>query len=259
MAKEILLEKSKDGVILTLNRPEKLNAFNWDLLKALEQTLDELETWKRGILIITGAGDKAFCAGADLKERFSMSLEETREFVALLGEAFSRLEALQIPTIAAINGVALGGGLELALACDLRVIDSEARVGLTEVQLGIIPGAGGTQRLAHLIGIARAKQMVLLGERISAQQALHFGLVNQVTGSDQTALGCALQMAESLAQNAPLATQAAKKALQHYLKLSYEQGFEAEKEAYEDVLLTKDREEGLKAFMEKRPPRFVGQ
>jgi len=210
------------------------------------------------VVILTGAGDRAFCAGADLKERARMGDAEVAGFHRALRDALAGLEALPQPVIAAINGAALGGGLELALACDLRVAAEGIEVGLPEVGLGIIPGGGGTQRLARAIGVARAKDLVLTARRVDAVEALAYGLVTRAAppGALREA---ALEMAGEVARNAPVSLRQAKRAIDGGFHLPLEEALDLENRMYQDCLQTKDRVEALKAFAEKRRPVFTGE
>ncbi|MCA2981133.1 MAG: enoyl-CoA hydratase/isomerase family protein [Myxococcaceae bacterium] len=204
-------------------------------------------------VVLTGAGTRAFCAGADLKERASMSPDEVRHFLDALRRTFRALELSDCVFIAFINGVAFGGGTELALACDLRVMDEAAEVGLTEVKLGIIPGGGGTQRLPRLIGRGAAKDLILTGRRVASDEALSLGLVNRVGTVED-----AMHLAKMVVENAPLAVALAKHAIDDGAHLALDAALEVEQRAYEQTLGTRDRLEGLKAFAEKRPPVFTG-
>jgi enoyl-CoA hydratase/carnithine racemase len=210
-------------------------------------------------VILTGEGDKAFCAGADLKERREMSLEDVREFLPQYQLSFGAIDRLDRPVIAAINGVAFGGGLELALACDARVMARSARIGLTETSLAIIPGAGGTQRLPRLIGAARAKQMVLWAERLDADEALRLGLVNKLADEGESALDVALSWAAHFRTAAPIAIGAALDALDAAAEMPLDAGLEHERRCYERTLVSADRVEALTAFAEKRAPRYQGR
>jgi enoyl-CoA hydratase/carnithine racemase len=198
------------------------------------------------VVVITGAGDRAFCAGADLKERPTMTLDETRSFLEGLNKLLDAIDALPQITIAALNGVAFGGGLELALCCDLRVASNGAEMGLTEVRVGIMPGAGGTVRLPRVVGDARARELMLLGKRVSAARALEIGLVHSVVGDLRVAVDAIVAEATACA---PLGVAQAKRALSGV----------AERECYDIVLESEDRNEGLRAFAEKRRPVFKGK
>jgi enoyl-CoA hydratase/carnithine racemase len=211
------------------------------------------------VVILTGAGDRAFCAGADLKERTGMDAEDVRDFLALYRASFRYLDTLDKPVIAAINGVAYGGGLELALCCDLRVMAESAKVGLTETSLAIIPGAGGTQRLTRLVGEAKAKELILLARRLYSSEALDLGIVNRVAAKGQSALDCALELAEPLLTAAPIAIGAALEAIDAALEQPLEAGLAIERECYERTLASEDRLEALAAFHEKRKPVYRGR
>jgi methylglutaconyl-CoA hydratase len=210
------------------------------------------------VVILTGSGARAFCAGADLKERAGMGDGQVAAFHAALRGALGALEALPQPVVAALNGSALGGGLELALACDLRVAAEGIEVGLPEVGLGIIPGGGGTQRLPRLIGIGQAKALILTGRRVPAAEALAMGLVGEVAAPERLA-EAALALAERVARNAPVALRQAKRAIDRGAALPLEAALDLENRLYQACLPTKDRQEALRAFAEKRPPVFTGE
>lgn len=255
-----LLAAIEAGIgILTFNRPEVMNAVNAALLQQLR---DQLDAWSvdRSVraIVVTGAGDKAFSAGADLKERATMSPEQVRRFLLDIRGTFDRVARMPQPVIAALNGLALGGGLEFALACDLRVAAQSATMGLTETGLGIIPGAGGTQRLPRLIGPGRAKEMIFTAKRLSAVEAEAWGLVNRVSADGQ-ALADAKQLAASIVANAPIALAQAKFAIDRGLEVDLATGLAIEGKAYEVCIPTQDRVEALTAFREKRKPRFIGE
>lgn len=257
---ELVRLATQDGVAtVTLDRPEVMNALSYPTLQRLRAIVSDLAD-DRGVRVVlfTGAGGKAFCAGADLKERTGFSEEQTRAFVALIGDTFDDVAALPQPTIAVLNGVAYGGGLELALACDLRVAAAGCRMGLTETSLAIIPGAGGTQRLPRVVGMARAKELILAARRIDADEALAIGLLNRVAAPGAL-LETAHEMARAIAANGPLAVRAAKEAVD----LSFgdpREGLARERELYlQRVLPSQDRLEALAAFREKRPPRYRGE
>lgn len=245
--------------LITLNRPEAANAMSIQLLTDLNECLDEVfKNREIRVVLITGSGDKAFCAGADLKERKNMNEQQVRETVRLIGSTINRVEALPQPVIAVLNGVAFGGGLELALACDLRIASSEAKMGLTEVSLGIIPGAGGTQRLPRLIGLGKAKELIYTARRITASEALEINLINEVVEKEDL-LQRATELAREIAKNAPLSLIQAKTAINKGIEVDLTTGLKIEELAYNELLYTEDRMEGLVAFQEKRQPQYVGR
>ena len=253
------IERRNGTAVVTLRRPEAANALSRALVADLGAAVSALgqDPAVRAV-VLTGSGDKAFCAGADLKERRAMSLDETRAFLSELGAVVDALAALPRPTIAAVNGAAFGGGLELCLACDLRLCSATATLGLTETRLGIIPGAGGTQRLARLCGPAITKELIFTGRRLSAEAARALGIVGAVTPPDGL-LPAALAVGEEIAASAPLAVRQAKWAIDEGLGRPLAEGLRIEREAYEVVLQSADRDEGLASFAEKRPPRWSGR
>ncbi|MFD2170836.1 enoyl-CoA hydratase [Tumebacillus lipolyticus] len=252
-------EISAGVATVTLNRPAAANAFSVEML---EQFLDALYDLKFNpevrVLIITAAGEKAFCAGADLIQRGQMDLAQTRQHINLIRSAVNELEAMPQPVIAAINGVAFGGGTELILAADIRVASTKAQFGLTETALAIIPGAGGTQRLPRLIGVAKAKELILTARRISAEEAEQIGLVNAVVPPAEL-LQKAQEFALLITKNGPLAVRQAKLAINKGIEVDLATGLSIEQNAYEVIMPTQDRLEGLKAFKEKRPPVYKGE
>jgi enoyl-CoA hydratase/carnithine racemase len=255
-----LLAEVQGGIgIITLNRPEVMNAVNRALLSALHGCLHAWQ-YDRTVraIVVTGAGDKAFSAGADLKERATLSPEEVRQFLGLIRETFTLVERMPQPVVAAINGLALGGGLEFALACDLRVAAASASLGLTETSLAIIPGAGGTQRLPRLIGPGRAKDLIFTARRLNASDAESWGLVNRVA-PDGEAVAVAVALAQQITANGPVALAQAKFAIQQGLEVDLASGLAIEGKAYEICIPTKDRIEALTAFREKRKPVFTGE
>jgi enoyl-CoA hydratase/carnithine racemase len=241
---------------VTLNRPKQLNALNWPLLLQLQKEVLMLKNDPSLRAVIFTGNGKVFCAGADLKERQKMTLEETRQFIRLIGAIFSSIAGMSIPTIAAMQGSAFGGGLELAIACDMRVAQSQAMIGLTECAWGIIPGAGGTQRLTQLVGVAKAKELILSAQKINASEAKAIGLVNH---AESSAMEAAKRLALAITKCAPLSVRAAKKAIVLGSFLDYEEGLELEKHCYESILHSQDRIEGLAAFAEKRLPTYSGR
>jgi enoyl-CoA hydratase/carnithine racemase len=256
----VRIEQQAGTAWVTIDRAEAMNALSGAVLEELLAATVALGADSTVRLIaITGAGDKAFSAGADLKERRGMSEAETRARIDLIGRCFTAIERLGKPTVAAINGVAFGGGLELALACDIRVALESAKLGLTEVRLGIMPGAGGTQRLPRVIGAARAKELILFGKRIDAARALALGLVSEVV-PDLAALRAAVDaLAADLDGCAPISVAQAKAAVDRGLDLDLDAGLAWERTCYDVTLATEDRNEGLRAFAEKRPPRYQGR
>jgi enoyl-CoA hydratase/carnithine racemase len=254
----VRVERAGAVATVTLARPEAANALSKVLVADLRQALADLAgDVTLAAVILTGAGDKAFCAGADLKERRGLTLDQTRGVLDELGALMNQVAGFPRAVIAAINGAAFGGGLELALAADLRLAADSAQLGLTEVRLGIIPGAGGTQRLARLCGVAVAKELILTGRRLDAAAALALGVVGRVVpGADLMSAAAAL--AAEIAQGGPLAVAQAKQAIDDGFGRPLADGLAVERAAYEVVLTSEDRNEGLAAFAEKRPPKWRG-
>lgn len=246
-------------VLLGLNRPEARNALGRDLMDAFRAALSELRFDPAvRVVILHSLVPGVFCAGADLKERATMAPPEVAAFVHGLRSAFTDLEDLPMPVIAAIEGAAFGGGLELALAADLRVAGAEAKLGLVETGLAIIPGAGGTQRLPRLIGKARAKELIFTARRLDAAQALALGLVEYAEPAGQ-ALDRALALAREILPNGPIALRMAKQAVNRGVEVDRDSGMALEQACYAQVIPTKDRLEGLAAFKEKRKPVYRGE
>ena len=260
MSDAVLLTDEKDGVLtLTLNRPKVMNSFSFELLRALKAQIDAIRFRPEiRVVIITGSGEKAFCAGADLKERATLTPLQVKEFIFTIRDLFSSIENLNKPVIAAVNGVALGGGTELALACDIRLASATASMGLTETRLAIIPGAGGTQRLPRLIGRGKAKELIFTGRRVPAEEALAIGLVNQVCEPDNLLEACQ-SMAAEICQTGPIAIEQAKYAINHGSETDLHTGLAIESNAYWVTIPTQDRLEGLAAFREKRKPVYRGE
>ncbi len=260
MDEKVLLTEERDGIaILTLNRPEVMNSFNFALLQALEKQIEALKFNNDiRVVIITGSGQKAFCAGADLKERTTYSESQVKTFIFTIRNLFTSIELLNKPVIAAINGVALGGGTELALACDIRIASMNALMGLTETRFAIIPGAGGTQRLPRLIGRGKAKELIFTGRRVDAQEALQIGLVNQICEQASLLDEC-LKMAAMICEAGPIAIEQAKYAINYGLETDLHTGLGIESNAYWVTIPTEDRLEGLAAFQEKRKPVYKGK
>ena len=257
---EILVEETNGVAWVTINRPEVRNALSRELnlkLQDIAVGFDGREGSVRAV-VITGAGDKAFSAGADLKERKGVPAAETAPFLNAISGAIQSWGEIRQPTLCLMNGSAFGGGLELAMACDFRVIVDGAEVALTEVQLGIMPGAGGTQRMPRLIGEARAKELIMLGRRISATRAAEIGLVHEVVPPGQLRAAGDRWIADIL-KAAPMSIAAAKSAIERGYGRALADGLEIEAECYQHTLYTDDRDEGLAAFAEGRPPRFQGR
>jgi methylglutaconyl-CoA hydratase len=255
-----LLVEEKAGVAwVTLNRPDVRNALSRELnLKLTDVALELDQKDNVRAIVITGAGDKAFCAGADLKERKGVAASETAPYINAIASAIETWGEIRKPTIAMLNGSAYGGGLELAMACDLRILVEGAELGLTEVRLGIMPGAGGTQRLPRLVGEARAKELILLGRRIPAARAAEIGLVHQTVARDKLKPTVEGMLAE-LAGCAPLSLTSAKSAIERGYGKPLAEALAIERECYEVTLFSEDRDEGLAAFAEGRPPKYLGR
>jgi len=264
----LIVEKESPIAWFKLNRGKVHNCLNRDILRALIAACKEVENDKSIRLVaIVGAGTKAFCAGADLTERKGMTQAEAIDYLSLIQLTMRTIELLPQPVIGAINGSAFGGGTELALACDLRVMVEEASLRLTEVKLGIIPGAGGTQRLTRLIGKSKAKEMILTASPLTAKQGLDLGLIHRVVSAPHTGEGEFHQplmdevrnWAKEICTAAPLSLRAAKQAIDAGYDRDLEAGLALETKCYLQLLNTKDRLEGLAAFAEKRQPVYHGE
>eukprot|EP00891_Asterochloris_glomerata_P007053 jgi/Astpho2/7053/fgenesh1_pm.00107_%23_29_t len=244
---------------LSLTRATAKNAIGRQLLSELRDAVAMLsrERSTRCLVVKSGVAG-SFCAGADLKERASMTQQEASEFVSALRATFSALEALPMPSVAIVDGVALGGGAELALACDLRVAGDNAIFAFPETRLGIIPGAGGTQRLPRVVGRTKAKELIFTGSRLDARRAYDIGLVDRLAQPGTTAEQEGLALAKDIAQGGPIALRMAKAAINHGLGVDTNTGLQLEESYYAQVLTTQDRIEGLKSFAEKRKPVFDG-
>ena len=260
MSELVRVERLDAVAVVTLDRPERMNALSW----ATVQRLGEIGHALRAdpsvrVCVLTGAGEKAFCAGADLKERQGMSRSQVRQMLDGYRKDFEWLSTSDFVSVAAINGVALGGGLELALVCDLRCAVEGATLGLPETSLGIIPGAGGTQRIARLLGQARALDLVLTGRRIDATEALALGLLNRVVPRTESLLESTLSWLKPVAVGAPIAQRAALLSVRMAQRATLEQGLDFERQQYELCLQSLDREEALLALAERRKPQFRGK
>ncbi|CAL5056800.1 unnamed protein product [Urochloa decumbens] len=252
------LSASDSGIVeLRLERPEAKNAIGKEMLHGLRNAIEEVEAdAAANVVLVSSSVPKVFCAGADLKERRLMGPNEVRDFVNSLRSTFSSIEALSIPTIAVVEGAAFGGGLELALSCDLRVCGKDAKFSLPETGLAIIPGAGGTQRLPRIIGRSRAKELIFTGRRFDAVEAVT--MVNYCVPTGE-AYQKALEIAREINQKGPLAIKTAKKAINQGTEVDMTSALAVEEECYEQVLHTQDRLEGLAAFAEKRKPVYTGK
>ncbi len=260
MEKLVQFKNGDNGVaLITLNRPQAANALSTQMLQELKAILDSCK-FDPAIrcVIITGAGEKAFCAGADLKERAGMDPQTVKKTVSLIRDCINQIESSPQPFIAAVNGSAFGGGTELALACDIRVAAENAKFGLTETSLGIIPGAGGTQRLPRLVGKGWAKELIFTARRIDASEAKEIGLAEYIV-SPKSLLEKAYELAGQIVRNAPIALTQAKFAIDKGCEVDLQTGLSIEQNAYEITIPTRDRLEGLQAFKEKRTPHYKGE
>lgn len=242
---------------LTINRPKSLNALNSEVLSELEKITEDIQANQDiQVLVITGAGEKAFVAGADIKEMVDKDALEGHVFSQLGNRAFAKIAKLRQPVIAAVNGYALGGGLELALACDIRIASENAKVGQPEVGLGIIPGFGGTQRLSRIVGLAKAKELIYTGSNIDAAEGEKMGLFNKVV-APEALMDTAYEMAEKINSNAPLAIEAAKVAIDEGYDMTLEQGLAFEAQHFGLLFATKDQKAGMQAFVNKEKAEFT--
>ncbi|AEP01061.1 MULTISPECIES: enoyl-CoA hydratase [Heyndrickxia] len=259
MTGTVLLEKQDGIAVMTLNRSEAANALSKEMLSDMHEVLSEIKKDRSTrVVILTGAGEKVFCAGADLKERKGMNEEEVLQAVRKIGAVVNETAALPQPVIAALNGSAFGGGLELALACDLRIGAREAKYGLTETSLAIIPGAGGTQRLPRLIGVGKAKELIYTARRLTAEEAAAIGLLEYAVPR-AAVIEKAFELAGEMQKNGPIALRQAKTAIDQGTETGLSAGLKIEELAYNALIPTEDRLEGLRAFAEKRTPVYKGR
>ncbi len=255
----VLLEKEPPLAIITINRPKALNALNSKVLMALSETLDKVNDDEEvRVVIVTGSGEKAFVAGADIAEMSEMTPLEGSNFSRLGQLVFKKVEELKKPVIAAVNGFALGGGSELALACDFIYASENAKFGLPEVTLGIMPGFGGTQRLPRLIGKGRAKELIFTGKMISASEAYEIGMLNKVLPQEQL-MDAVKEVARQIAKNGPIAVSIAKGLVDVGYDIPLDDGCLMESKSFGVCASTEDKREGMKAFLEKRKPVFKGR
>jgi enoyl-CoA hydratase/carnithine racemase len=257
--KTVLFDVREHIATITFNRPKVMNAMSFQVLDELTACVEAMRFDPQvRVVIITGAGNKAFSAGADLKERAACTPEQVKQYVFTIRRLFDDIEHFSKPVIAAINGVALGGGTEIALASDIRIASETATMGLTETRLAVIPGAGGTQRLPRIVGRGKAKELIFTGRRINAAEALRIGLVNHVY-PPEALLRETRKLAEEICQSGPIAVQQAKYAINSGLETDMATGLAIESNAYWICIPTEDRLEGLAAFREKRQPVFKGK
>lgn len=255
----IFYEKNKNIGVLTINRPKALNAINVQMLMDLDKQLDEVDSDRDlRVLIITGGGEKSFVAGADISEMNKMNIEQAKEFAKRGQGVMRRLEIFKVPVIAAVNGFALGGGTELACACDFIIASEKARFGQPEVLLGLMPGFGGTQRLSRYIGLGKARQLIYTGEQIDAKTAYEWGLVNKVV-SPADLMPEVMKIAEAIVKGAPLGIAGSKEAINDGYDVSLDKGLGFELDLFCDLFETDDVKEGTKAFLEKRVAQFHGE
>lgn len=260
--KTLQLDIKENGVwVLTIDRPESLNALNAQVLNEMADALrqiGEIDFEGARVLIITGSGDKAFVAGADIKELTELNEDQARAFAERGQSIFHELNLLKIPVIAAVNGFALGGGLELALGCDFIFASDNAKFGLPEVSLGLIPGFGGTVRLARAVGIRKARELTYTGEMITAKEALELGLVNKVVPPAEL-MAAVMKTVGTLLQRGPVAIASAKKSINQSYELNVDEAQKLEARHFSELFVTEDMREGTRAFIEKRKPAFKGQ
>lgn len=247
------VDYEQDGYvgIMTINRPEALNALNEQVLKDIEAAFDAVDLSETRAVILTGAGDKSFVAGADIAAMSKMTKTEGERFGKFGNDIFRKIEVFPIPVIAAVNGFALGGGNELAMSCDIRICSDNAAFGQPEVGLGITPGFGGTQRLARIVGMGKAKEMVYGGRNIKADEAYRIGLVNAVYTQEEL-MPAAKKLAATIAKNAPIAVRNSKKAMNDGLQTDMDQAIVIEEKVFGNCFETEDQKEGMAAFLEKR-------
>lgn len=242
----------QDGFVgvVTINRPKALNALNSDVLKEIEAVFDAIDLEETRVVILTGAGDKSFVAGADIGEMSTLTKAEGEAFGKIGNDVFRKIETFPLPVIAAINGFALGGGCEISMSCDIRLCSENAIFGQPEVGLGITPGFGGTQRLARIVGVGKAKEMIYTAFNIKAEEALRIGLVNAIYPQDEL-LAAAKKMAAKIASNAPIAVRASKKAINDGLQVDMDQAIVVEEKAFGSCFETEDQKAGMGNFLEK--------
>lgn len=252
----IIFEKENHIAIVTINRPKALNALNSETLFELDQTIDEiLKDEDIYVVLITGAGEKAFVAGADIMEMKDLNVIQGRKFSMLGNKIFRKIENMEKPVIAALNGFTLGGGCELAMACDIRIASTKAKFGQPEVGLGITPGFGGTQRLSRLVGMGTAKELLYTGRVIDSNEAYRIGLVNKLIEPERL-MEEAKNLAISIAANAPIAVKLCKSAINRGMQVDIDTAIMYEAEVFSECFSTNDQKEGMEAFLENRSKKF---
>jgi len=255
----LVIAKEENIAILTINRPKALNALNSATLKEIAAAFDELEKDSAvKVVIVTGGGEKAFVAGADISEMVTYNALEGEAFANLGQSVMFKIQRFPKPVIAAVNGFALGGGCELAMACDIRLASDKLKVGQPEVKLGVLPGFGGTQRLARLVGAAKAKEIILSGDMYDATEALRIGLVDRVYPGDKL-MEETKKLAKTIASRGEIAVRLSKECIDRGLDVDIEAGCSLEKKAFGLCMASADKSEGMKAFLEKRDPKFTGK
>lgn len=253
-----MLTYEANAAVITLNRPQAMNALNGEMIQRIGDLIDEVNDSPACALIIVGAGGKAFCAGADVKEILGRDIGQQHGFAERGQQTFAKLDALRIPSIAVISGIAFGGGLELAMACTFRVGTAKARLALPEVKLGLIPGYGGTQRLPRLVGSSRALELIATGRIVNAEEAERIGLVHRIEdGDDPLAIG--LRFTSALGTTPPASLQMIRQAVSRASDVSLHEGLAYEAELFAAATQTVDASEGVRAFLEKRPAAFTGK
>ena len=252
------VEREGSTAVITIDRQDKMNALNAQVQEEIAEAFASISPGEARAVVVTGAGEKAFVAGADVGGMKEMSALEVREFGRIGTRMIDAIETAPVPVIAAINGVALGGGAEIALACDIRIAAENARFGFPEVTIGIMPGAGGTQRLPRVVGSGMARELVFTGRIIDAKEAKEIGLVNRLVGEGE-ALGAAKEVARQIAGNAPVAVRNAKTAMNIARNTDLASGVEHEGDLFALLLATEDAREGMTAFAERREPEFKGR
>ncbi len=252
------IEEHENIAVMKVSAPKTLNALNTGVFKDMDDYLTHFDCNKFRVLIITGDGEKAFVAGADISEMANLNVAQGQTFGARGAAVFRKIETLHVPVIAAVNGFALGGGCELAMACDIRICSDNAKFGQPEVGLGIIPGFSGTVRLARLVGMGMAKQLIYTGKVINADEAMRIGLVNEVVPQAEL-MNRAFELANQIAVNAPLAVKAAKLAINAEWDMEADEAIMNESALFGRCFATEDQKEGMAAFLEKRKPNYNGK